>query len=102
MLLGLSYNHKIDVWSLACVLVEIHTGEPLFGGLDQVDQFCRVVDVLGMPPASMLDRSPTSNMEKFFEKVYLLFIILSLVHYPFSLDVYCSSCKGGDERRNSG
>lgn len=69
MLLGISYDQKIDIWSLACVLVEMHTGEPLFGGLDQVDQLCRIIDVLGMPPVTMLERSPQKVFEKFFEKV---------------------------------
>ena len=32
VLLGLPYSQKIDMWSLGCVLVEMHTGEPLFGG----------------------------------------------------------------------
>jgi dual specificity tyrosine-phosphorylation-regulated kinase 1 len=49
------YNQMIDMWSLGCVLVEMHTGEPLFGGADQADQMCRIVDVLGMPPASLLE-----------------------------------------------
>lgn len=57
VLLGLKYSQKIDIWSLGCVLVELHTGEPLFGGHDQVDQMSRIVDVLGMPPFYMIDAS---------------------------------------------
>lgn len=34
--------------SLGCILVEMHTGEPLFAGVDQFDQMCRIVSVLGM------------------------------------------------------
>ena len=44
----------------------MHTGEPLFGGADQVDQMSRIVDVLGMPPYDMIDRSPDKNKNNFF------------------------------------
>ena len=36
VLLGIPYNLAIDMWSLGCILVEMHTGEPLFSGKDQV------------------------------------------------------------------
>jgi serine/threonine protein kinase len=57
-LLGLPYTQKIDMWSLGCVCVEMHTGEPLFGGANQADQICRIVDVLGMFPIGMIKASP--------------------------------------------
>lgn len=70
ILLGLPYSHKIDMWSLACVLVELHTGEPIFGGLDQVDQMARIIAYMGMPPITMIDASPGSVRGLFFDKVY--------------------------------
>ena len=36
VLLGIPYDLAIDVWSLGCILVEMHTGEPLFSGKDEV------------------------------------------------------------------
>lgn len=32
VLLGIPYDLAIDMWSLGCILVEMHTGEPLFSG----------------------------------------------------------------------
>lgn len=45
VILGLPYTVAIDMWSLGCILVEMHTGEPLFSGSDQFDQMCKIVEV---------------------------------------------------------
>jgi len=34
--LGHPYDMAIDMWSLGCVLVEMHVGEPLFSGSNEV------------------------------------------------------------------
>ncbi|CAF4342930.1 unnamed protein product, partial [Rotaria magnacalcarata] len=34
--LGIPYDMAIDMWSLGCILVEMHTGEPLFSGTNEV------------------------------------------------------------------
>ena len=36
VLLGRPYDLAIDMWSLGCILVEMHTGEPLFAGSNEV------------------------------------------------------------------
>ena len=56
MLLGIPYDLAIDMWSLGCILVEMHTGEPLFSGANEVDQMNKIVEVLGMPPKHVLDQ----------------------------------------------
>ena len=54
VMLGLPYSMDIDMWSLGCILIEMHTGEPLFNGKDEYDQLRRVVAVRGNPPMEML------------------------------------------------
>eukprot|EP00741_Cyanophora_paradoxa_P019156 tig00021123_g18496.t1 len=67
VLLGLPYRCAIDMWSLGCILVEMHTGEPLFSGQDEFDQMCKIVEVLGMPPDEMIAQS--AKAKKFFVQV---------------------------------
>ena len=45
VMLGLPYSTSIDMWSLGCILAEMHTGEPLFSGSDQFDQMQKIVKV---------------------------------------------------------
>ncbi|XP_063688797.1 dual specificity tyrosine-phosphorylation-regulated kinase 1A-like isoform X1 [Bolinopsis microptera] len=67
VLLGLQYSMAIDVWSLGCILVEMHTGEPLFAGQNEFDQMVKIVEVLGLPPAGLLDKAPKTR--KFFDRL---------------------------------
>lgn len=66
VLLGIPYDIAIDMWSLGCILVELHTGEPLFNGCNELDQVNKIVETLGMPPASLLDKGHKTG--KFFVK----------------------------------
>ncbi|XP_067636261.1 serine/threonine-protein kinase minibrain isoform X2 [Eurosta solidaginis] len=67
VLLGIPYDLAIDMWSLGCILVEMHTGEPLFSGCNEVDQMNKIVEVLGMPPKYLLDQAHKTR--KFFDKI---------------------------------
>lgn len=67
VLLGIPYDLAIDMWSLGCILVEMHTGEPLFSGANEVDQMNKIVEVLGLPPKHVLDQAPKSK--KYFHKL---------------------------------
>ena len=68
VILGLPYTVAIDMWSLGCILAEMHTGEPLFSGSDQFDQIQKIVKLLGMVPSQMLERSSDSVRKQFFRK----------------------------------
>jgi len=67
-MLGLPYSTAIDMWSLGCILAEMHTGEPLFSGSDQFDQIQKIVKILGMVPQHMLDKANEQNRNQFFRR----------------------------------
>ncbi|KAG8185102.1 hypothetical protein JTE90_014577 [Oedothorax gibbosus] len=55
VILGLPYGPAIDMWSLGCILSELQTGLPLFPGENEADQLACIMEVLGPPPASVLE-----------------------------------------------
>ncbi|KAL3315928.1 Dual specificity tyrosine-phosphorylation-regulated kinase 1A [Cichlidogyrus casuarinus] len=73
VIFGLEYGFAIDTWSLGCILVELHIGDPLFPGENELDQLLKIIEVLGMPPASMIEASPKRDL--FFESVSLADLI---------------------------
>lgn len=65
IMLGIPYTCSIDIWSLGCILVELHIGIPLFPGENENEQFLRIMEVIGLPPADVLEYSSRKKM--FFE-----------------------------------
>jgi len=58
VILNLTYTCAIDMWSLGCILIELHTGIPLFDGKSEVDQLVRMQAVLGPIPTALAESSP--------------------------------------------
>jgi dual specificity tyrosine-phosphorylation-regulated kinase 1 len=67
VLMGLTYDTAIDMWSLGCVLVEMHTGEALFAGKSTHDQMGKIVEVFGLPPKEMINKAPPKQRSQMFE-----------------------------------
>ncbi|CAF3421016.1 unnamed protein product [Rotaria socialis] len=67
VLLGIPYDMAIDMWSLGCILVEMHTGEPLFSGTNEFDQMMKIVEVLGIPPTHILEQG--TKTKRFFDRL---------------------------------
>lgn len=42
VILGCPYDRQIDIWSLGCVLAELFLGLPIFPGIDDYNQLCRM------------------------------------------------------------
>ena len=57
VLLGAAYDAQIDVWSLGCLLAELHSGRPAFAGRDEMHQLLKIAEVIGAPPERVLRRS---------------------------------------------
>uniref|UniRef100_A0A8D0F0Y5 Protein kinase domain-containing protein n=1 Tax=Strix occidentalis caurina TaxID=311401 RepID=A0A8D0F0Y5_STROC len=47
ILLGLPFCEKVDVWSLGCVMAELHLGWPLYPGINEYDQVRYICSTLG-------------------------------------------------------
>ncbi|KAL1748731.1 kinase-like domain-containing protein [Schizophyllum fasciatum] len=67
VLLGMPYTTAIDMWSLGCIAVELFLGLPLFPGTSEYNQLTRIIEMLGMPPLSMLNSGKQTN--QFFDSV---------------------------------
>lgn len=65
VLLALGYSDAIDIWSLGCILAELFTGSPLFPGQSELELFGCMTEVLGLPPADMVQSS--KRLSLFFQ-----------------------------------
>lgn len=57
IMLGIPYTTAIDMWSFGCILAELFTGYPLFPGESEVEQMQCIMEMKGVPPSSLLERS---------------------------------------------
>ena len=56
-LIGLEYGLPIDMWSFGCILAELLTGYPLFPGENEQEQLLCIMEIMGLPPSSMLAKA---------------------------------------------
>ena len=64
-MLGIPYTTAIDMWSFACICVELYTGFPLFPGESEEEQFSLIMEYKGVPPINLLHHA--TRREIFFD-----------------------------------
>lgn len=50
------YNFKMDIWGVGCVFFEVMSLYPLFPGNNELDQIHKIHNIMGTPPAELLNR----------------------------------------------
>uniref|UniRef100_K3WSC2 dual-specificity kinase n=1 Tax=Globisporangium ultimum (strain ATCC 200006 / CBS 805.95 / DAOM BR144) TaxID=431595 RepID=K3WSC2_GLOUD len=67
VILGYPYTTAIDMWSLACILVELYTGHPLFAGENETEQLACIMEICGAPSQEFL--SHCKRRQQFFSSL---------------------------------
>ena len=44
-----SYDEKIDIWAIGCIMAELYKLEPLFAGENEFDQMQQILKIMGTP-----------------------------------------------------
>jgi serine/threonine protein kinase len=65
-MLGIPFTTAIDMWSLACILIELYIGIPIFPGESESEQLSLLMEVIGLPEMSLVDIS--QRKANFFEE----------------------------------
>lgn len=79
IILGLDYTSAIDMFSLGCILAEFYTGYPLFPGENEKEQLACIMEILGLPPQNVLDKS--TRLKLFFGKFKPSSINIAFIYF---------------------
>lgn len=75
VILGCSYDYRIDIWSLGCILAELWTGNVLFQNDCIQGLLSRVISIVGPFPEYMFKQG--RHVNNFFTKEKLLYQVVS-------------------------
>lgn len=82
VILGLNWGTKSDVWSLACILIELYTGEVLFDTHADEEHLCLIEKVCGIYPDHMVNGAD-EDYRRIFQNEYNPY----LNQYNFRIDL---------------
>ena len=63
VIVGMKYKENVDIWSVGCIFAEMVRGDILLQGRDYIDQWNKVIQVLGTPPAEFFKQLQPSTQE---------------------------------------
>ncbi|XP_043076991.1 mitogen-activated protein kinase 9 isoform X3 [Puntigrus tetrazona] len=56
VILGMKYKENVDIWSVGCIMGEMVKGSVIFQGTDHIDQWNKVIEILGTPSLEFMNR----------------------------------------------
>ncbi|XP_041655183.1 STKc_p38 domain-containing protein [Cheilinus undulatus] len=59
------YSQTVDVWSAACILAEMITGQVLFPGHDSIDQLKKILRLTGTPDFSLVQKMQSKDAQSY-------------------------------------
>lgn len=59
------YSQTVDVWSAACILAEMITGQVLFPGHDSIDQLKKILRLTGTPDSSLVQKMQSKDAQSY-------------------------------------
>ena len=62
VILNLPYDYKVDIWSVACVAIEMFIANPIFGGQNELHLLQIITRFAGKIPTNMIQNSPKKEM----------------------------------------
>ena len=64
VILELGWDEKSDIWSAGCILIELYTGEMLFGTHENMEHLALVEQILAPLPSTMIRRAHGDHVNK--------------------------------------
>ncbi|XP_037630057.1 STKc_p38 domain-containing protein [Sebastes umbrosus] len=61
------YSQTVDVWSAACIMAEMITGQVLFPGHDSIDQLKKILRLTGTPDSSLVQKMQSKDAQSYVQ-----------------------------------